>query len=439
MALRSLSTVSTPFLRAISCIDTPALLRTLNRWIEIPSISGHLGPSSQSLPEIESPSHEVKMQLQVLTDLKNLGFDPISWPYQPSGLAYKYKDPISLPTEERLGVFASYGSGDAPHLLLTSHTDVVTVLPEVWQQEPWKLTRSGDKFYGRGVADTKGNGVAAIHAIHAIRKAKIRLKGTVHYAAVSGEESTCEGTLALTDKEIVPPDAGVIVLEPTGLRTGIEGAGVSTFRLTLKGRAAHASVRHVGKDPYDDYYYFRRSVQALEYQRNRRWSTPSFLHWPIPFPITLGGVRGGFGVDVPDEVSFLGRVGYHPEENPLDVRQEFEDMVTHFSEMNQGIELELSWIGPSYEPFSQSEDLSLVKAIRSAHLDLGRDFPLEIGVPYGCDLGHFPNHLGVVFGMGEIENAHVPDEFVHAREPELATQILCATILRYCGVREEKN
>ena len=38
-----------------------------------------------------------------------------------------------------------------------SHLDVVPANPETWERDPFKLTREGDKLYGRGTTDCLGH------------------------------------------------------------------------------------------------------------------------------------------------------------------------------------------------------------------------------------------------------------------------------------------
>ncbi len=64
---------------------------------------------------------------------------------------------------ERDGYYAVYGEIGAgkPRLLFMAHFDVVPVNPEEWDIDPFRLTVKGDRAYGRGSADDKGN-VASI-------------------------------------------------------------------------------------------------------------------------------------------------------------------------------------------------------------------------------------------------------------------------------------
>lgn len=60
---------------------------------------------------------------------------------------------------------------DRPTLLLTSHYDVQPPEPiEAWSYPPYAATREGDRIIGRGATDAKGNLVAILAALRAIRQ-----------------------------------------------------------------------------------------------------------------------------------------------------------------------------------------------------------------------------------------------------------------------------
>jgi acetylornithine deacetylase/succinyl-diaminopimelate desuccinylase-like protein len=74
---------------------------------------------------------------------------------------YGYRIRILVNPDERGGPFlvAEREEGpDLPTLLTYGHGDVVRGIPEQWREglDPWRVTREGDRFYGRGTADNKG-------------------------------------------------------------------------------------------------------------------------------------------------------------------------------------------------------------------------------------------------------------------------------------------
>ncbi|WP_048146706.1 M20/M25/M40 family metallo-hydrolase [Pyrococcus abyssi] len=89
---------------------------------------------------------------------------------------------------EKDGYYAVYGEiGDgSPKVLFMAHFDVVPVNPEEWKTDPFKLTIEGDRAYGRGSADDKGNVASLMLALRDLVNEK--LDGKVIFAFTGDEE-----------------------------------------------------------------------------------------------------------------------------------------------------------------------------------------------------------------------------------------------------------
>ncbi len=66
---------------------------------------------------------------------------------------------------------------DLPTVLTYGHGDVVRGLEGEWRDglDPWRLTREGDRLYGRGTADNKGQHTINIAALRAVLETRGRL------------------------------------------------------------------------------------------------------------------------------------------------------------------------------------------------------------------------------------------------------------------------
>jgi acetylornithine deacetylase/succinyl-diaminopimelate desuccinylase-like protein len=108
-------------------------------------------------------------------------------------------------------VLAEIGSGSRC-ILIYNHYDVQPPDPlELWESDPFKLTRKGDFIFGRGVADNKGNIAARICALDALSPyldamdLKIKL-------LIEGEEeigSPTIGKIVEENKQWVKSDGGI--------------------------------------------------------------------------------------------------------------------------------------------------------------------------------------------------------------------------------------
>jgi acetylornithine deacetylase/succinyl-diaminopimelate desuccinylase-like protein len=94
-------------------------------------------------------------------------------------------------------LFASRHEGDdLPTLLTYGHGDVVLGYDEQWQQglSPWTLTREGERWYGRGTADNKGQHSINLAALEQVIKAREgRLGFNVKVLFETGEERGSPG------------------------------------------------------------------------------------------------------------------------------------------------------------------------------------------------------------------------------------------------------
>ena len=140
-----------------------------------------------------------------------------------------------FPTAGAPVIYGSTRSDDpeAPTLLVYGHYDVQPVDPlDEWKGDPFEPRREGDKLYARGASDMKGQIMAALNALQAVRQAgdlPIRFK-----FLFEGEEEVGSPNLyAFIDshREILACD---LCLNPD---TGMLGPELPTITYALRGLA----------------------------------------------------------------------------------------------------------------------------------------------------------------------------------------------------------
>ena len=80
--------------------------------------------------------------------------------------------------------------------------------------------------------------------------------------------------------------------------------------------------------------------------------------------------------------------------------------------------------------------VGIAAAVQESHRAVTDTEPKVTGVPYGSDMGLLVNHGDtptVLYGPGDVRNAHRPDEFVPVDEVFNATKTLALTAMRFCG------
>ena len=99
---------------------------------------------------------------------------------------------IESPTGKNPYLLAEYReSGSAPTVLIYGHGDVVDGMAGKWRDNlnPWRTTISGNRVYGRGTADNKGQHSINMSALKAVREARGgRLGFNAKFLVETGEE-----------------------------------------------------------------------------------------------------------------------------------------------------------------------------------------------------------------------------------------------------------
>ena len=153
-----------------------------------------------------------------------------------------------------------------------------------------------------------------------------RLDGELIVALVPSEEDGGQGTLAAI-RAGVRGDLAIIT-EPTDLDVVVAHAGAITFRLTVPGRAAHASQRREGVSALDKLFVLSRALEADEARRNAAETDPLMTALGLPYPTIIGIVAGGeWASTVLDRVTADGRYGVRLGQTPTDAEAELRAVI----------------------------------------------------------------------------------------------------------------
>ena len=139
---------------------------------------------------------------------------------------------IETPDGSVAVVGRSAGPDGAPSVLFYTHHDVVPVGDlDTWDSPPWELTEREGRWYARGSADCKGNFVASMMALEAVREVLGHWPVEVLVVVEGSEEQSSGGmeTLARSRPELVGADAILIA------DTGNVELGLPTFTTSLRG------------------------------------------------------------------------------------------------------------------------------------------------------------------------------------------------------------
>lgn len=144
-------------------------------------------------------------------------------------------------TGSKASLVARIGPDRPDGVVLCGHTDVVPVDGQPWSGDPFRLSRVGDRLYGRGTTDMKGFIAAALAVVGELAQADLARPVTL--ALTHDEEVGCLGAAALAEYLVnkQPRPALVMVGEPTSMRVARAHKAVRVLRTTVTGRDTHSS------------------------------------------------------------------------------------------------------------------------------------------------------------------------------------------------------
>jgi acetylornithine deacetylase len=329
------------------------------------------------------------------------------------------------------------GSRPGPTVVLTGHVDVVPVGdPRTWSRDP-AGELDGDVLWGRGAADMKAGLVSAVEAFTEIATGDRDFAGELRFVAVPGEEDGGTGTLAAIRRGWTGDS--VILTEPTsgpeGPQVVVAHGGALTYTIEVEGRSAHAATRLLGESALDHFITVYGALRKLEKELCDRETNPSMAALGLPYPTTVGVVRGGvWASNVMERIAAEIRVGVSIDETIAQAEARFERTLREAVVGDSWLgshPLQMDRTGAAFGSSSIDKGHPLVAAIRGAAESATGVQPSCVGVPYGCDMALWIREGGAacaVYGPGDVSHAHAADEQVSLAEAKMAAQVLMGAV-----------
>jgi acetylornithine deacetylase len=414
--------------KVLERIDTDAMLEYLRELVSIPSHGGE----------------ESAAQRSVAAKLGALGLKVDTWELDFNSLRGHPGFSMPIDRKEGLGVVGTLKGGEGGRsLILNGHIDTVAPGEESnWSHPPLEGALTDGRVYGRGVADMKGGLCCAIYAAKAIIDSGVKLKGDLSLQSVIGEEDGGVGALATVLRGHTADAA--VVMEPTELKVAPAHSGALAFTVEVPGRSAHACVREEGVNAIEKFIPFFNALRELETRRNKGIDDPLYARYRIPYPINIGTIHGGnWPGSVPESLVFQGRVGVVVGERVEDARRSVEKAIEEAAEADAWLKENpprLEWSGYQFDPASVESGHPIVEAVREAYAEASGEEAMLEGMTYASDMRHLVNTGGVptvLFGPGDVRQAHAPDEYVEIGDLATAARVLALTVLRFCGYEED--
>jgi acetylornithine deacetylase len=317
----------------------------------------------------------------------------------------------------RDNVVARFDAGATRTILLDAHQD--TVSAEGMTVEPFTPAERDGRLYGRGACDVKGGLAAMLATFERLVRERPAGAANVVLSCCCDEESTMRGIRALVAgwTRADRPDAAIIA-EPTGLDVVVAHKGVVRWQVTTTGRACHSSAPDRGVNAI---YRMARVVTALEeYAAELPTLVPTH---PLCGPATLsvGRIEGGAGVNtVPDSCGVLIDRRLLPGEDAGTAIDHAHAALT----CRAGVPFE--FLPPWHVLPSLNDGPNAVLADRLlAQVRAVAGPRRAVGVPYGTHAARTAaaGVPSVVFGPGDIAQAHTADEWIEVAQLDLASEV----------------
>jgi acetylornithine deacetylase len=338
-------------------------------------------------------------------------------------------------------------------LAVNGHIDVAEVGDAAhWARPPFTLTRAGDRLNGRGVADMKGGLAAALFAIEMLREAGVELRGDLVVQSVTGEEVGEAGTLSALERghtadfAVIADTSDLHLQGQGGVVTGwITVESPQTFHDGMRARMIHAGGGVRGASAIEKMVKLIAALQELE----RHWavvkSHPGFP--PGMNTINPAVIEGGrHAAFVADRCALWITVHYYPDETHEEVAREIEECLLAAAAADPWLREHpptFRWGGRSMvEERGEVFPSLAIDPDHPAMRQLATCFREVTGVDATIDMsstvtdGGWFGHAGipaVIFGPGQLAEAHAVDESVDAGQLVTYAQVMARFIAGWCN------
>jgi acetylornithine deacetylase len=369
--------------------------RLLRDLVRLPSVN----PMGRAVPEAVALEYRVTAYLEEF--FRGLGVRCERQPVAPG----------------RENILAFYEAPGAPRtLMLEAHQD--TVPTDHMSIDPFGARVERGKLYGRGACDIKGGLAAMLTAFARVVREKPAGAPNVIMACSVDEEFTFLGVqrMAQAGRKV----DGAVVAEPTKLDVVTAHKGAVRWHLHTTGRSCHSSSPEQGVNAI---YRMGKILSAIEHYADELRQSRSD---PVLGPPTMsvGLIAGGTSVNtVPDRCRIEIDRRLLPGEDPLKTPEDLRAYLAQQPGIDFPFQSDAPWLVKTALGPAGSEALAArlgraIDAVRGGHRVLG--------VPYGTDASTLADAgiPAVVFGPGDIAQAHTHDEWVDLAEVEGAVDIL---------------
>ncbi len=294
-------------------------------------------------------------------------------------------------------IIAKIGHGE-PKILLCGHLD--TVPGNI------KVSKDGDKLYGRGAVDAKSSLAAMIMAMKDLNKRK--LAGEIIFAGVVEEEASSLGIKNLIKKGISANYA--IFGEPSGvdnLTIGYKGS--LNLKICCETKGGHSSAPWLFENAIEKAYELWELIKNFHYPEENLESR----FYSITY--CLIKMCGGNSVNItPSNCEFIVNIRIPPQLTSSQVFDSIKKIVNTFKKRNKDTRINISLEG-KVNPFETVKSSILVRSFSWAIRKIRKSRVTLLKKTGTADINELSLHMKkpmIAYGPGNSHLDHTPNEHI---------------------------
>jgi succinyl-diaminopimelate desuccinylase len=323
-------------------------------------------------------------------------------------------------------VISIKGVDSSSSVAFVGHIDTVPAdnLDE-WRYPPFEGVVDGEYMYGRGTSDMKGGVSAMILTALFFIENSIVPAWDLQFCFTADEEIGGKGIVSIRDSGLIDNVKEVFICEPTAELIGLAEKGALWLRISVKGKAAHGSMPHIGINAADKLICFIEKLKSSI-------DTSSVHHLLGRTTVEVTQLLGGIKTNViPANATATLDIrtipGYKHEEIINSAKDIAKLMMDEKPELYIDIEVE-----NNRTAVETLEDNLFVKKIKKVYEKLGYDYGCK-GLNFYTDASQLIPQMKIPFvilGPGEDTMAHQKDERIKISSVSKLTEIYIEYLLR---------
>jgi succinyl-diaminopimelate desuccinylase len=358
----------------------------------------------------------------------------------------------------RPNVVVAFGSGPgARHLLFEGHTDVVTPGdPDHWQYNPFGAVIEGNRMYGRGANDTKGNLAAMLIAMAALKRSGVELSGRIIGGILCDEEDLMLGVQDFIRRGHAEDLTAAVICEPQDGFICCTQKGAIRARYTVRGRMSHGAMPLSGLNPAPALAHLIEGLGSMELDAVDRHGRDELLGWPSFTPtvirapvrgpgqlnvvpesgMVLVDIRTNPGQSHPEIISRLESLAGKVREDTMQAYALYDRRLGNPRNASCSVDVEILADRPTTE--TDRKDPIVLAAHWATQKILGTE-PVYAGVPGATDGTYLRAWKGipiVTLGAGDRAIPHQVDEWVDLDQLADMAAVYALTALAYLAPEE---